>query len=330
MVARNEGADNGNTITNSDHSKEPGDSRQTPLGPSKKEELKKRIKKRARGQKAKNRVVVAIGEGPSERKLRKGKVREFNILRKGDVEQAVPRKTRQFIARLAKLRDETSKSGRESRETESKLADTEKKKRDTEKRARVGKGGGLRLENEVRTGNNTMKENKMFEKNKWGKEAESRNDAAVRELAPSKERKFDGMQPGESFAQFSARLRKESKQMVLDLAKKSNHQREKKRAYYEKRKEAAVRRKGRKRGALGDSDVEDKGDDGDKYEETAHLPSYWQEIIRNNGRPISAKQRKRMNRAAQGNVDEVVFGEQADRPPKLSVRPVRRGRQDKQ
>lgn len=331
MVALNEGPNNG-IVTKSDNfaDSDPSSTRQEPLVPSQKDIMKKRKKKRVRGQKAKSRVVLATGEEPRERNLRKGKVREFDILRKGD-EQAIPWKTRQFMKRLARFQERTlGNNGCEFNEKEYKSAGTEGKKESVKMPTRTGDGMGQRLQNEAKVGYDTLEEGKKCEKDKCRKKAENGRDVATMEIALPREKKFNGMQPGESFAQFSARLRKESKQMVLEVAKKSNHQREKKRAYYEKRKEAAIRRKRRRHRNLENDDVEDVGGDEDEQETIAHLPSYWQEIIRNNGKPISAKQRKRMNRAAQDDMDVVAFGEQADRPPKLSVQPVRRGRLEKQ
>lgn len=261
----------------------------------------KKKKKRERGQKAKTRVVVATGEGPRERTLRKGKVRELDILQRDHQDEKLSRKTKELLAKLQKFGGGEAKSGNGGSS---------------------GNGGMVRTESELdvtKSSRHEIGRNGSTFDEKRG--ADSYNRTKVGEDEPSKKRRFDGMQPGENYAQFSARLRTESKKMILQTAQKSNHQREKKRAYYEKRRERMERRKRRRRGDRSDSDVEDGNDE---QECNAHLPSYWQEILRNNGRPVSAKRRKRWVQAERKEANEVGFGVQAERPPELSVIPVRR------
>lgn len=267
----------------------------------------KKRKKRERGQKPKQREVIAPGDAPRERKLRKGKVRELDILRRNYEDERLPRKMRNVFSRLRKFGDPTSTASKHE----------PVRKRGPERGA-VAKG----------TGEGSR------EKGTPMPEAVAQSDAKLPHSAvgsgrkphgsskASTQRRFSSMQPGESFADFSSRLRRESKQMILATAKKTNHQREKKRAYHAKRKERAERKQRRKRGDRSDSDVEDG--DGDGFQATSHFPTYWQEILQNNGRPISAKRRKRTHREEREE-DKVAFGEQAERPPQLSVVPVRRG-----
>lgn len=290
----------------------------------------KKRKKRQRGQKAKMRAVTAIGEESRDRQLGKGKVRQLDILRGNPNSAKLPRKTRELLSRMNKFKEETENEVNGRNEVTG-GGSQNKRTADGSK----GFGNSESVEH-------TRKHARPIAAKAPGGDTEASGDRkgqlqddskemkATEELKQSsKKRKFDGMQPGENFAQFSARLRKESKQMILDTARKGNHQREKKRAYYEKRKERAMRKRKRNRGDFGDSDVEDNGtDDWDESRSTAHLPSYWQEILHNNGRPISAKQRKRLQRAEDQAADDIAFGEQAERPPEFSAFPVRRGRKD--
>eukprot|EP00177_Eucheuma_denticulatum_P002702 GFKZ01004855.1.p1 GENE.GFKZ01004855.1~~GFKZ01004855.1.p1 ORF type:complete len:334 (+),score=61.88 GFKZ01004855.1:159-1160(+) len=287
---------------------------------------KKKRAKRVRGQKPKKRVVAPIGDEPKQRTNRKGKVRDMDIFRKGDRQNSMSRNQREFVARMAKYRGTNSGPGGK---TQTKHGN-----------------GGERGHGSILEPNGHGEPSKRHcgingaealnaESSRKGKVTGVGNGQDVPEGAvavgdsrkPSGQKKFDGMQPGESFAQFSGRLRKESKQMILDIAKKSNHQREKKRAYYERRKEAAIRRKKRKRGTWEESDSGEDDPNEEAYQEIAHLPGYWQEIVRNNGKPISNKQRKRRERKMGEELDEIAFGEQVERPPDISVLPVRRGRQ---
>lgn len=294
--------------------------------PSNKASHKKKRAKRIRGQKPKNRVVAAIGDEPRERTNRKGKVRELDIFRKGDREEAMSRNQREFVTRLAKYRGTTSapnsktetKSGYGSKRGNISKLEPSTRLKSTEKQKKIHGVGELDADSS-RNGKMTG----------VGKGQEVRGGAAVvaDSRKPSEQKKFGGMQPGESFAQFSGRLKRESRQMILDIARKDNHQREKKRAYYERRKEAAIRRKKRKRGTLEDGDSGDEDPDGEAYQEIAHLPGYWQEIVKNNGRPISKKQRRRRERNMKEEKDEIAFREQVEQPPDISVLPVRRGRQ---
>lgn len=301
----------------SSHSVEPGNTKGAHSMPSDRSAVNKK-KKRVRNEKTKKRLVFATGEEPRERKTRKGKVREFDLLQKGGEEQTIPRKTQEFMSRLASFRGDPSNSnGQRAKGKEAKIIDNGGGKTAMEKRELSSREREESLGNEL---NN---------KNERGRKTLKASETAIKKKSAEKDRRFDGLHPGESLAHFSARLRKESRQMALEVARKDNHQREKKRLYYEKRKQAAIRRKRRKRGDVSDSDVEDLGDD-DGYEAIAHLPGYWQELVRNNGKPISAKKRKRMNRAAQDEIDKVAFGEQVDRPPKLLEPPVRRGRREEQ
>lgn len=263
----------------------------------------KKRKKRQRGQKAKFRVVPGVGEGPRERQIAKGKVRQLDILRGDPSDAKLPRKTREFLSLMRKFNgDKPPRDTVMAKPTESSAKGAPKSDSNSSCTQETAK----------------MKEDESGKVNDQHTSSDSKQ--------TGKKGRFEGMQPGENFAQFSARLRKESRQMMIKTARSGNHQREKKRAYYEKRKERALRRKRRKRGELSDSDVEEGADhDWDESNSIAHLPSYWQEIVHNNGRPISAKQKKRLQRREKA-MDKVEFGERVERPPEFSALPVRRGR----
>lgn len=264
----------------------------------------KKRKKRQRGQKAKILVVRPIGEGPRDRPIGKGKVRQLDILRGDPDSTKLPRKTREFLSMMRKFNGDTPKGSAAAPKPASANGESHR-----ELSSAAGQGPA-ESKTDVREG-----------------EKDEEEKSGLSDAKKGKKRKFEGMQPGENFAQFSARLRKESRQMIIKTARSSNHQREKKRAYYEKRKERALRQKRRRQGDFSDSDVEEGGDDHwDEKNSIAHLPSYWQEILHNNGRPISEKRKKRLQRQEDQAVDHVQFGEQAERPPEFSSLPVRRGR----
>lgn len=234
--------------------------------PSKRGQTRKR--KRTRGQKPKDLVVLSAGDEPrvKHKKDGQGRPRYFDIAPSTRREAAPSKREREFLQRIAQF----------------------KTKQNDEK--------------------DLQTDNRITKKKKQGN-------------------KFEGMREGEGLHEFARRLKKESLKVRVQIAKKDNHQREKKRKFYEKKKEAAKKRKLRKnRGAGFMDDDDEQADRDDLYQEISHLPGYWQEIVRNGGRPITEKQRKTMRRAEREEDDTVGFGEQAERPPKLSVLPVRRGR----
>ncbi|PXF49091.1 hypothetical protein BWQ96_01229 [Gracilariopsis chorda] len=132
------------------------------------------------------------------------------------------------------------------------------------------------------------------------------------------------IKPGETRQQFMDRVGEHNRKQLLQIAREDNRQRLKKRAYYERRLERMERKKKRRRGELSDSDVEH---DSAEHVSTAHgvslsqLPMYWQDIVRNNGRPVSKKKRNRDLKRS-----EVKFGDQAERPPKLEKVAIRHGK----
>lgn len=312
---------------------------------------KKKRKKRIRGEKPKNRAVVQTGDGPTERKLKHGKVRHLNILRK-DPDDRLPRKTREMLASIAALKPEAR--NRRKEEAIQRNAEMIRKEKEAARGKAKGADDGKNGQNEgggtdepaKAKGNKKLRvagaggdepvQTKGDEKVRFagaGGDVAEKRPVAETKLAERKaankmplKPKFDGMQPGENFHQFSARLRRESRQMVMDTVKMNNHQRVKKRAYYEKRRLRAERRKRRRGGDRSDSDVEYEADDGDDYAQVSNLPGYWLEHLSTNGGPSRKRARKDATHDKDSVVDHVTFGEQVERPPQFSALPVRRGK----
>lgn len=142
--------------------------------------------------------------------------------------------------------------------------------------------------------------------------------------ARAEKKKQLSVKPGETRQQFMSRLGEHNRKQVLQIARQDNRQRLKKRAYHERRLQRMQRKKKRRRGELSDSDVEEESAE---HVSTANdvnlnqLPMYWQDIVRNNGRPVSKKKRNR-----NVNQSQVKFGDQVERPPKLEQVVVRHGK----
>lgn len=269
-------------------------------GVAKKHNLKG--KKRVRGFKPKARQLVPIGEAPDEKRLKGGRVRKFNLLPR-DSEDAVPRKTQRLFERVGNQVSNQSLTS-----------------------APVGPSHEATLKNEGSADN-------MSNHN-------SRSSAGANTRTPKtvskKHEEVKGLQPGESIKQLSHRLRTERRKLVYDEVRKTTHQWEKKKAHYEKRRKRLEVRKKRRRGQVVEEDSDgDGGNDTDEEtrQNLSRLPMYWQEIVRNNGRPVSEKKRRRLHRlemqelrerGEEGDVDNVKFGEQAERPPDLGVVPKQR------
>lgn len=261
----------------------------------------KKKKKRVRGQKIKVRHVTHTGDLPDEKRLKGGHSRKLDVLRNND-EDTIPRKTRDMMASISRL------SGNPPE-----LQTLPKRDRPTSKTPLSSE-----YQKDIKPKTPALPSKK---------EGENAKNAVDEKSAPAKTPKlFDGMLPGENFVQFSARIKKQSRKMVLQAAKKASHQHEKKKAYYEKRKLGAERRKRKRRGELNESDLEEEvqkaWDDDDM--DLNQLPSYWQDIVRNNGRPISEKKRRRLDRLDKQR-EQFAFGERVERPPEISVVPNRRG-----
>lgn len=266
--------------------------------------IRKRAKKpnkRQREARGKFLSVAGAGEAPKDLVLKNGRVLQFDLLRGKADNESIPRRQREFMARM-----NLSKSdgiGNAPGEKEKEL--------------------GKRAHNDDRI----TKESRQTTPSGPARKPETGNTA---DAAPKKARKsdpMDGIKPGESIPQYSARLKEESRRMMIAIGRKGNHQREKKKAYYEKRRQRLEEKKKRRRGDLSESDVEEDEDDTGR-QEISKFPMYWQEILRNNGRPVSVKRQKRISRKERRGEeqDNVRFGEQVERPPQLSVLPVRRGK----
>lgn len=267
-------------------------------------------KKRVRGFKAKARRLVPIGEAPDEKRLKSGKVRKFNLLRP-DSEDAIPRRTQELFERSGN--QVSNQSSTPTSFANSSNVSAKQPTRSAHNSSRPG------LSSDAGANTSTR-----------GKE---RN-------VSTKHGAVKGIQPGESMNDFSHRLRTERRKLVLDTVRKTTHQWEKKKAHYEKRRKRLETRKKRRRGQVVEDFDNEKMDDndGDDTDDEARqnlsrLPMYWQEIVRNNGRPVSEKKRRRLLRlemqelrqhGGEDAADDVKFGEQVERPPELSVVPKQR------
>lgn len=325
----------------------------------------KKKKKRMRGgQKFRILHLQKPGEEPLDKRLKGGRVRKMNVLGSRAKDDALPRKTRDMLARITRMNGDTSNVNAVSQQHWN--------KREEDRRH---KGGPPRRgpEHTRRAGDAVdITEKKMDHVDVPGATTPPVGPGATSQATPSA--RFEGMKPGESFVQFNQRINQERRKAALDAARKLNHQRQKKKAHYEKRAQRDLRRKRRRRGELsedededddagesGDDDygnktgnsknrqreyrantVDDNDDGSDVDSGLGALPTYWQDIVRNNGRPISEKKRKRMERIEkardarlaqrrqdgpweQQRQEKVRFGEQVDRPPTLTVMPRKRG-----
>lgn len=287
----------------------------------------KKRKKRVRGQKPKTLTVISAGDLPPNRRLKHGKVRHLDVLRKHD-DSALPRSTREMLSMMAHLQGETLKS------TSTDMNKSEKKVEQSSSNISIND------KNNVNNKKSLSKKNDPVEK---------------RKSLSARQRMTEGMREGESFPEFSARLRAETRQMLVKTRRQGTRKAEKRRAYYARRDERARQRRRRRQG-IESSEESDAGEDGpddgemdggennekkrgrrngdvnveeelDEHEQRlSALPMYWQEIVRNGGRPLSERKRRRMARMEQADEDRVRFGEQVDRPPQFESIPVRRGR----
>lgn len=287
----------------------------------------KKKQKRQRGsQKFRILNLVRTGETSQDKYLKGGRIRKLDVLRKTD-EDALPRKTREMLSSMAKVRgdapmaiDSTTHS-KDSNPGDNKNLGHHNKQQSQQKKESDGNSGDGAGQTDVEI--HSKKEKKES----------------------SRERSISGMQPGESYPQFAIRLQKERRQLQLETGRKFSHQRLKKKAHYEKRSLGKARRKRRRQGEISSSDEEEtekgegEGEEGkkkveDEWDERegelSRLPMYWQEIVKNQGRPISEKKRRRMDRmekAAEKKLQErVKFGEQAERPPTFTALPRKRGK----
>lgn len=298
----------------------------------KKKKPSKKRKKRVRGQKIKDVRVTGVGELPDVKRLKGGKVRKLNVLGNLD-EDVLPRKTRDILQRMAFINKTPSPF------LEGCPGNT---------------NGNCKVENASNTLSQRIGACNSADKSHFsdrddrngGKKNEKNSSALVRDSRMSTANESVGQRPGESVAHLSARLREERRQLVIDAVRKTSHQHEKKKEHYRKRQERLQRRKRQRRGCVDDSSDEDvangnmesnevlqPGDDRmeEEMERLNELPMYWQEIVRNHGRPVSEKKRRRLERAEAKNQSQteekkVQFGERVERPPKISVFPKERSK----
>lgn len=305
-------------------------------GVARRQEGKKQSKKgkkiRVHGKKVRYLTVTQTGDLPSEKRLKHGRVRKFDVLGKID-EDVLPRKTREMFRRMGTLKEGPGNLRNQN---------MQKNKVVPEKAPSPALGDGTDRQNSSipSTGHLSVEDEPTNHQSGFTQEASlSIQNSTVGPQTDAKESggkpvKLAGIQPGESINQFTARLRKERRQMMVDTVRKNSHQHEKKKAHYEKRQKRLERRKRKRKGQICDSDNDDNSGANQEYdaddwnEEEARLnqlPMYWQEIVRNNGNPVSEKKRKRMDRAEQQRAaDSVAFGEQVERPPQITVTPKRR------
>lgn len=324
----------------------------------------KKKKKRMRGpQKFRILHLQKPGEEPLDKRLKGGRVRKMNMLGNRAKDDALPRKTRDMLARIARM------NGGDTINVNA-VGQQQSNRRDEERR-RKGEGPppGRRPEDTRRT---DAAAEKTTEKKGDHVDVAGVGSPVGPATSQTPSARFEGMKPDESFVQFNQRINQERRQAALDAARKLNHQRQKKKAHYEKRAQRELRRKRRRRGELSedeDGEEDDVGnddenndgkntgnnsskrnrnyqantvdDDDDIDNGLGALPTYWQDIVRNNGRPISEKKRKRMERLEKARdvrlgqrrqdgpweqrQEKVRFGEQVDRPPTLTVMPRKRG-----
>lgn len=275
----------------------PGNSDKVPQNDNKKHSKKR--KKRERGQKSKKRTLIPIGEGPNVKKSKNGRYVELDILRPDYDDQKMSRKTREFVERMNAFKASSKKKGTSSSQKPcASISEDVVSKPIEQHDGQVGNTSDRPLEKEDRNESQQKKKDQNTPK-------------------------VDGIQPGESFAQFSARLRQETKKAILQTTRKESNQRVKKRAYYERRQERIERKKRRRRGEYSDDDT---AKEDDQYESISHMPLYWQEIVRNNGRPVTEKTRRRQKRREEREMDKVSFGDRVERPPQFSSLPARRNR----
>lgn len=314
----------------------------------------KKKKKRGRGVQKKFRVinVVQTGETPRDKYLGGGKVRKLDVLKKTK-EDALPRKTRDLLRRMAVVNGE--KPG--NKKPASKDSSNGKTAQPKEATGDESNGKTVTATDEA----NSVPEKKgkadgepigwldtttgAITDEKGGNKS---GPGGQRVKEKSSDRAFKGMQAGESYSDFMTRLNTERKQLSLDTARMHSHQRAKKKAHYEKRALGRERRKRRNRGELSSDEEGDdeangiekgsekasqsrKNSEWDEQEEKlSQLPMYWQEIVQNNGRPISQKRRKRMERMERAadekqRAQAAKFGDQVEAPPMLTSVPKKRG-----
>lgn len=267
--------------------------------------LKQQRTKRNRTAKVTAKRVIATGEQPSDRVTKNGKLRHLDLAAKGQGDHHIPRKTREFMARMNKWKSRSGGSAPlEGQEGQTSITNVAVPSLDV-----------------------SQSKTKRDSRNHFSHQNGSGDGAEQSTTDPASEKREKGRKPGESVADCTARLKNESKQMAIDLARAGNHQREKRKAYHKKRRERLQRRKRRRRGEYSDSEVEDDDNyDDENAQRISHLPGYWQEIVRNNGRPLSAKKRRRLDRLETEAAAKRKFGDQVERPPDLTVLPVRRSK----
>lgn len=300
-------------------------------GEKKKKPSKKR-KKRIRGQKVRIIHVKGVGELPTEKLLKSGKVRHMNVLGKVD-EDALPRKTREMLERMSAVNGVSSNIQKDpiiNRNIHERGGSNSKTLERSDEAQGFGREFGI-----------------VDRGDEKGEEGAGNSSKLIKQPRKNPATESMGLRPGESVEQLSVRLGKERRQLVIDTVRKSSHQYEKKKAHYRKRQELLRRRKRQRRGCVDiDSDDDIVADnvggsealqsdidasDEEEMERLNELPMYWQEVVRNNGKPVSEKKRRLMDRADDRkrlkiDEDKVEFGDRVDRPPKITIFPKERSK----
>lgn len=130
------------------------------------------------------------------------------------------------------------------------------------------------------------------------------------------------MRPGESFATFSLRLKKEANDMLIEENKKKSRKMEKRKEFRAKKKEKLLKKRKR------DEGEDDFGADADQEDNKDGYGRSESNSGRARGRPgvdSDDEERRPPNRSSVTHFaqlrDEVKFGEQANEPPKFNRLP---------
>ena len=242
-------------------------------------------KKRLRGGATRGRVLVVRKAGDPQPKAF-GRIVKTDLDVKNVDDDAVPRKARELFALMAKSKGDLEGMAKWSGENKNVKEDAD------------GEAGVPDVE--------ASEKEKKKEKKIDGTNV-----------------KFDGIQEGETYKQFTKRIEEEKRKAHLSVARAGNRQREKKRAFYEKRRERAMRRARHKRGQFSD-DEEDVKEEMDESVEAGHSGALAAVVDRFHDKLAdmrkSRKNRHKRDEETPWNVGvaEPKFGEQAEMPPSLA------------
>ena len=244
----------------------------------------KNRKKRLRGSETKGRILVVRKAGDPQPKAY-GRIVKSDLDVKNIDDEAVPRKAREIFALMAKSKGD--------------------------------------LEGMAKWGDN--KKNDSKDDTNTDEEA---GDPDVDEIVKKQENaeskvKFDGIQEGETYVQFMKRIDADKKKARLGVAKAGNRQREKKRAFHEKRRERALRRARHRRGQY--SDDEEDAIEEDELDDENEPSGTMAAVVDRFHDKLADMRKSRRNRRKRDEetpwnvgVAKPRFGEQAEMPPSLS------------